>query len=635
MLMDKKFTDNLEPLYRNIFYESREPRLLIDPETGRIVDANIRAFSVFGVTLEDLINKNIINLLHIHDKELLLEFIRVFAGQKDFFIFNLKLNSVENKTFEVYPSKCNLGSKKFLCLTFYDITDAFPSSKTLLLTKESFSFLLNESSDIIFISDKDGNLLDVSKKALELSAFDTKEQLLKKNLFEDLFANRDIKDKIIHDIQAEGACRGHEIVFLDNNYNRIILVISAFLNYSKKGTGDLLITIASIKRDNCPFDGQSKLFMLKMDAIEQIAKGVAHEFNNILSGIIGFAELLKMQIGHDERTKSYIDKLLFSANRGAHIVRDLNTFSQRTRSVAVLLDINQAIMEFKKFIKEQLNHNIIIELDLAKESPTVMADPNQIRTVLLNLFSNSEDAMGGQGVVKISTELVDIDYKFRETHGFGVAGRYVLISYTDSGGGIDEKIIDRIFEPFYTTKEVGKGSGLGLSIVYGIIKQHNGFITVSSHNGFTSFRIFLPYLMSFKDLTDSKKGEGTSTLTYTILVVEDNEVINTLIKDILEGSGYKVIQAMNGEEAAQILKYNDKIDVIIINPKNSLKNGSKVSDFMKILKPDVKMIFLNGLNQDIVSLNFNSAIEGNIIRKTFSAASLLATIKESLNISNN
>lgn len=620
--------DNSEPFYRSIFNESREPKILIDPETGILLDANIKASSLFTLQLEDLVNKNIIEFLKIHADELILDILKIFAGSKDFFVYK----SDGNRIFQVYPSKCSFHNKKLLCLTFFDITDLYINAKNLEFFKDGFEFLLNETGDIVFLTDKEGNILNISKKALMLSAVDHRENLIGKNLFEVFFIEKDLKEKILKSIQAKGFCRDQEAIFTSANQNKINLILSVYSSHNEK---DDLIIYASKKEDSQCFEKKSNLFMLKMEAIEQIAKGVAHEFNNILSGVIGFAELLKMHIGHDLKAKSYIDKLLFSANRGAQIVKDINTFSQRSRSVAVLLDINKTIKEFKNFIKEQLNSNVIIELDLAPKSLTVMADPNQIKTVLLNLFSNSNDALGGQGVIKISTELFDIDEGFREIHGFGVPGRYVLISFTDSGGGIDEKIIDRIFEPFFTIKDVGKGTGLGLSIVYGIVKQHNGYITVSSKEAYTTFRIYLPYLMRHIDLVNSSNKGLTSFNKNKVLVFVHNEVINTLIKDILEGSGYEVIQAINEEEVSEILKNNDKIDVIIIDSKVPQTIGSDIIHVLKAIKPEIKIIFLNGHNHDILSLNFQNSTEGNISRKSFSAATLLEAVKESFNINTN
>lgn len=629
MSINKEPSDSAALLYKSIFQEDRQARLLIDSENGRIIEANTKASSVFGTNHKDLRHKNIVDLLHINGKALLLELIRVFAGKRDFFVSSLQFDSSENKVFEVYPARFDWQNKRLLCLTFYDISEAAGKLKSFAQYEQTLNFLLNESENIIFISDMEGKLLDASIKALEISAFSSKEQLLQKNLFEDFFVSKDDKNKIINGIRNKGFCRDQEIIIKDKNQKQINLLLTVYTSDPEISNGDFLVAIARTKK----VVNATEAYSSKMEAIEQIAKGVSHEFNNILSGIIGFTELLNMQIGHDNRAKSYIDKLLFSANRGAQLVKDLNIFSQITRSIPALLDINETIIHFKKFVTELLNHNITLELELSKESLSVNADPGQIRTILLTLFFNARDAMPDGGRIIVSTELVDIDSSFKEIQGFGVAGRYVLISFTDHGCGIVEKIRNRIFEPFFTTKEVGKGIGLGLSIVYGIVKQHNGYITVSSDKGITSFKIYLPYLMSFKELTDFKQIEDALPAEAdTILIVENNEVIGTLIKDILEGFGYKIVLAVNGEDGVQIITHYDNIVLIIINPKVCLKNGTKVYDFIKTVKPDMKMIFLNGDDQDASSLNLLNEKQRNVIKKPFSVASLLSSIKETLQV---
>ncbi|MCX8031017.1 MAG: PAS domain S-box protein [Thermodesulfovibrionales bacterium] len=617
--MDLENSNNSELFYINLFNSTREPRIIIDPEGGKIFDANIHASRLFGLSLENLVDKNIFSVVNLNEKVFLLDFIKVLAGVKDFFIYEDKTPSGEIRTYEVYPTKCTFGKKRLLCLTFYDITSSLQDLRNLSFQKSSLNFILEETNDIVFLIDIKGNIIDVSKRCVELLGYSRKDDMVGKNLFNDLVKS-DIKNFFP---ENDNLSNEKEITLFTNNGKKLNLLFKLYPFFSQEECYPFYILLSHVKEQKVNL--KHELFKHKMMAIEQIVKGIAHEFNNILSGVIGFAELLKMNLAHDERLRSYIEKLLTTANRGAQLIKDLNTFSQRNRSVAVLLDINSLIREFERYIKEHVNSNIILELELSNENLTVMADPNQMKTVLLNLFSNADYAMNGQGFIKISTELVDIDERFQEIHGFGVSGRYVLISFTDSGGGIDESIIDKIFEPFFTTKEVGKGTGLGLSIVYGIIKQHNGFITVFSDRGTTTFRIYLPYLVSYKELINSNTKTKYAKKT-KILVIEENEVINTLIKDILEGSGYKVFQAFNEDEALEVLKYVDDIDITIINSKFTIKDKLE-----KVINPSMKFIFLNGYGHDFLLSRIGDDKERRLLRKTFSAATLLKTVKDIIN----
>ncbi len=624
MSINKDMPEKNSLFYKAIFEEDKQARLLIDSNNGKIIDANTMASSLFGYSIDELKNKKILDILNLNEKELLLELMRVFAGKRDFFVFTIQLdplNPSKKSVFKVYPTKIDWDNKTLLCLTFNDISNINLTPKTFMQSESAFRFLLNESKDIIFITDMKGFLLDASMSALELSGFDSKEELLQKNLFSDLIENKDDIAKIINEIQNNGFCGAQKIVFRNKN-GQTNLLLSAHLINVKENPEDLLLIIAN-KEDSLSKELNALAYSMKMEAIEQLSRGVSHEFNNILSGIIGFSEVLKMQLRHDEHAQSYLEKIIFSANKGAKLVKDLYIFSQKSETYPELLDINEIILKFKNFVTEFLNHNIRFELNLAKESLPVLVDPSKIQAMLLNLFSNSKDAMPLGGVISISTELFDIDYRFKETYGFGDSGKYVLITFTDSGSGIDEKIRDKIFEPFFTTKEVGKGTGLGLSIVFGIVKQHKGYITVSSDKGFTSFKIYLPYMVNTKGLEDTKQIQKPISDANIIVIIEDNPVVNNLIRDILEAFNYRVILASNAEELVQIIENNKKINLIIINSQMYYKDGIKLSDFIKMIRPDIKIILLNG------DIQINER-RGDAAKKSFSAANLLSSVKESI-----
>jgi len=628
MSINKEYPNKIEPLFKSIFQKDREARLLIDPKDGRIIEANNKAFSIFGINPDEFIDKNIIDLIHLKQKELLLELIRVFSGKRDFFIFNLQIGSSEKRVFEVYPAKIDWDNKKLLCLTFYDISKTAQKQESFAQFEKGFRFLMDETSDIVFICDMEGNLLDANKKAIELSGTSSKEQLLQTNLFEDYFADKNERDKIIHNLHDSKVYKNQKIVFKDINQKSKTISLTTYAPDNENNSGAFFVIIARVMGDDTTPEEHITLHSYKMESVAQLAKGVAHEFNNILTGIIGFSEILEMQMRHDNRSKSYIDKILFSANRGVQLVKDLNIFSQRDRSIPVLIDINETIRQFKNGLKNILNHNIDIELSLSGDNLFVMADSGQMRMMFLNLFANAKDAMPDGGLITISTEIADIDSKFKETYGFGVPGRYVLISFRDRGSGIDKKYTDKIFDPFFTTKEVGKGTGLGLSIVYGIVKQHNGFITVDSGEWGTSFEIYLPYSVNFREFTDSEQLIMPSGGTETILIAEDNEVLRILFKDILEGFGYRVITSIDGAEAAEIIKNNNSISLVIINSEMSLTDGTKAYNLIKAVKPDVKVIFLNGNNLDLTSFSLPNEKDRRVLRKPFSATGILSSVRE-------
>lgn len=628
--IDEQHSGSLAPLYQHFFEKDREARLLIDPKDGAVIAANIKASSIFNHSPQELLLKNIVDIINLKQKELILELIRVFSGKRDYFVFNLQIGSSEIRVFEVYPAKIDWDGNQFICLTFYDISQTTQKLRFLSQYEKIFNFLLEESEDIIFICDLDGNLIDVSKNAIKLAAFASKAQLLQKNLFEDFFTSKNEMDKLVHDIKSKGLCKDIEIIFKDKNQQRRSLQMTAYASNAGDEYGAFfIVAIARLVEDAKRPLEQAPQHSYKMDAIQQLSGGVAHEFNNILTGIIGFSEILEMEIGRDNRLKSYIEKILASANRGVNLIKDLNIFSQKNRSNFLIMDINEAIKEFKNSITELSNHGIDFDLALSREKLLVMADAGQIQMMFLNLFRNAKDAMPNGGTVIIGTEIVNIDSKFKEMHGFGVTGRYILISFKDQGIGIPEELKERIFDPFFTTKEVGKGTGLGLPIVYGIVKQHNGFITVASGRSGTSFKIYLPHLPYLREVGDCKEFfEMPLGGIELILLAEENETLKILIKDILEGFGYQVIVAAKSEEAAEIIMHNAHISLAIVNPDMSIKNGTRLYNLIKAIKPDLKIIYLNGCHHDITSLTMSNEKERNIIRVPFSATALLTIVRE-------
>ncbi len=233
----------------------------------------------------------------------------------------------------------------------------------------------------------------------------------------------------------------------------------------------------------------------KMETVGQLAGGVAHDFNNILTAIIGYGHLLKEKMEEDDNLRIYPERILASAERAANLVKSLLAFSRQQIIKPTPVNINEIIGEVGELFLRVIGEDIELKAILAPEDLIIMADSVQIEQALLNLVTNARDAMPDGGLLSIETALVELGDEFIETHGYGKHGEYALISITDTGLGIDKEIKSRVFEPFFTTKEVGKGTGLGLSMVYGTIKQHEGYIDIDSEPGKGStFDIYLPLI---------------------------------------------------------------------------------------------------------------------------------------------
>lgn len=261
-----------------------------------------------------------------------------------------------------------------------------------------------------------------------------------------------------------------------------------------------------------------------------------------------------------------------------------------------------------------------------------MADSGQIEQVLMNLATNARDAMPKGGPLTIETKSIKIDEEFIKAHGYGEERMYAVVSVTDTGVGMDEKTREKIFEPFFTTKETGKGTGLGLAMVYGIIKQHNGYINCYSELGKgTSFKIYLPLFESMpvsKTVTEGAAVAVPTGGTETILVAEDEESVRRLMKEVLEEDGYKVIEAADGEEAVnKFMENKDKIDLLLLDIVMPKMNGKEVYERIKKIKPDIKLLMASGYPADFITQKGIIEEGFNFVAKPMSPTKLLMKVR--------
>jgi len=344
----------------------------------------------------------------------------------------------------------------------------------------------------------------------------------------------------------------------------------------------------------------------KLESIGILSGGIAHDFNNILTGIIGFGNLLQMKLDKDSPLNYYTEQILRSSERAAKLVSNLLAFSRKQIINPIPLNLNETIHKAAQFLKRLLEENIELKVNFNVDKLIVLADSIQIEQVLMNLATNARDAMPEGGTLTIQTDLFKMDKDFIKIYGYGKAGNYALITVTDNGTGIDSETIQKIFDPFFTTKEVGKGTGLGLSTAYGIIKQHNGFISVDSEKGKgTTFSIYLPLIEEKSEKTNyfdlTKKDIECLEGSETILIAEDEKFVRDAHSEFLTKHGYTVLEAADGQDALQIfLEQKDNIALVLTDVIMPRKNGWELSEEIKKIKPEVKVIFTSGYSNEII-----------------------------------
>jgi PAS domain S-box-containing protein len=371
----------------------------------------------------------------------------------------------------------------------------------------------------------------------------------------------------------------------------------------------------------------------KMESIGTLAGGIAHDFNNILSAVLGYGEFALEDLAEDHRARKSVQTIIEAGMRASHLTKDLLLFSRKQISRKEPADINQILSRIEKFIRRIIGEDIHCATILANEPLVIFADSHQVDQVLMNFATNARDAMPAGGHFSISTERLELDQDFIDTHGFGSPGPYARITVTDTGKGMDKQTAAKIFEPFFTTKEMGKGTGLGLAVVYGIIKDHQGYINVYSEPGKgTTLTVYLSLIENERrDHQESSGLEKPRGGRETILLAEDDATVRELFSRVLTQYGYTVVEAMNGEEAIRLFaQRRGAIDLVLFDLVMPKMNGKQAFESIQRLQPDIKAIFISGYAPENIQLKELLDLHIDILPKPVSPRKLLRTVRDLL-----
>ena len=372
----------------------------------------------------------------------------------------------------------------------------------------------------------------------------------------------------------------------------------------------------------------------KMEAVGRLAGGLAHDFNNILGIITACTELLRTQTASGGDPSEYTANIQKAVERGASLTRQLLAFTRKSPIQPQLIDLNARLKDVTKLIRPLMGDDVEIIINPRCSAAVIEIDPGQFDQVVLNLAVNSRDAMPKGGKFILETALVDLDANFVEQHGPMNAGSYVLLAASDTGTGMDPATVSRIFEPFFTTKEVGKGTGLGLATVYAIVQQGGGYVWVYSEPGSgTTFKIYLPSAenkIGEKPQPETeitvRRREGT-----TILLVEDDEIMLGLTRQLLEANGYSVLDAMDGAAALELMRaHSSRIDVLLTDVVMRGMNGPDLATKILATNPEVKPVFMSGYTGELIAQQSNIKRDVPLLEKPFTRTALWKILDEVL-----
>lgn len=622
-----------EKRYRLLFDHAADAILVMEAEgdqAGQIISANRVAAEIHGYTVGELVGMNIADLdtpesaAKIPDRLSKLyagETIReeVTHARKDGTVFPLEINA---RFFE-------LGDQKYILAIDRDVTERKSAENALRSSEERMRRLIELAPIGIRVA-RDGANIYANPAFVKMFGYNDLREIVGRPVVS-LYAAEDrerIPGRARHGSEADRAPSYHEVRGLRKNGDRFDAAIwETTIDYEGK-TAELAFVVDA---------GQEKslrdqlLRAQKMESLGTLAGGVAHDFNNILTVVLGYSDMLLMCHSRDEKCLQRVQAIRTAARRGSDLVQQILTFTRKTEPKLQPVDLNRELKQAEQLLHRTIPRMISIELKLEENLSAVNADPAQIEQIVLNLAVNAKHAMPKGGSLIFQTKNVTLDEEYFRTRLEAEPGEYVLLRVSDTGHGMGKAVLDRIFEPFFTTKQPGEGTGLGLSMVFGIVKNHGGHISCFSEpDRGTVFEIYLPAieqrLESPPEIMLGLPGGGTETL----LLVDDEDAVREMGKELLHQMGYSVLTARSGRAALDIYRESgDSVSLVILDLVMPDMSGSECLAELLKLDPKVKVIIASGYAAD-GSLEELKRTAKDLIAKPYDVKQLLQAVRNAL-----
>ncbi len=497
--------------------------------------------------------------------------------------------------------------------------------------RNRLAIAVEQSAEAIAVTDREGTIQYVNPSFERITGY-SREEAIGKN---PRFLNSGKHDESFYRELWSALGRGEVWAghFINRRKDGSLYEEDATISPVRDSSGTVVGFVA-VKRDVTRMVSLEKQVRMaqKMESVGTLAGGIAHDFNNALTGIIGFGEMVKLRVANDPKALSDLDEIFRGAERASALTRQLLSFARRQVIDLVNLDLNEVVTGLVKLLRKVTREDIEIRTFLAGGLPTVRADQGQVEQVLMNLSLNARDAMPGGGRLAIHTEEAWLDEEFVKQYPYMKTGRYAVLSVDDTGTGMDEKTRERIFEPFFTTKGPDKGTGLGLAVIYGIVKQHDGFIHVNSEPGKgTTFRIYFPAVDTPADPRVSPARGTLQGGNETILLAEDDDSVRHLTERTLSSCGYRVLSACDGEEAIGMLRrHRDEIAMVVLDVVMPKMGGKQAYDEMVETFPGLKVLFLSGYSADAIHDSFVLRPKLPYLQKPFGPDAMARKVREVL-----
>jgi len=625
-----------EEKYSKIFYNEIDPIVIFDGETQELIDANAAFLELYGYTREEA--------LHLKAKDISAEPEQTIAtikktAREGNMRIRRRLHRKKNGTtivVNITAVPIMLQDRKVIFSRIQDITEHVESEQKLRELEKRFRIAFHTSPDAISITKMDGTYIEINEGFSRLTGFTRRDVVGRSSLDINVWNNPEDRKTLL-----DGLMKSRHVVNLEADFRMKDGAIKTGLMSANLIHLDGELHIFSITRDitarkkaeeeKTKLEAQLRQ-VYKMEAIGTMAGGIAHDFNNILTIILGNADLARYVMKEEGPARQYIDKILEASGRAREMVRQILAFSRQAEQNFVPVKPHIVFIETLKLLRSTIPSSIDIKQDIDTQCPSINADPTQLNQVLINLCANAVHAMDEKGTLKVSLQEIKLGQRGTRHKANMKPGPYALLTVADTGKGISSEVIERIFDPFFTTKEVGEGTGMGLSVVHGIVENHGGMIAVKSTPGKgTTFSIYFPIVqetpVTLKD---------TGTLPYKgdehILFVDDEEALVELAATMLQMYGYKVTCKTSSKEALAAFKAAPaSFDLVITDQTMPDISGSDLSKELLNLRPDIPIILCTGYSSKISAEMAKKLGIADYFLKPFDTAKLLSSVRKVLN----
>ncbi len=484
----------------------------------------------------------------------------------------------------------------------------------------------------IYRSNLEGRFLDVNPALVAMLGYSTAEEVLELDPKREVFVDAEEQTRLMRQLRGGTALDHFEVRWKRRDGNSITVRLSGRIVSSPEDADEALEVIAEDVTERRVLEDQFRQAQ-KMEAVGRLAGGVAHDFNNLLMVISGYTEVLLERTGPENPLYPRIAAIQQATDRATTLTRQLLAFSRKQILELKIVDMNAIVQDMERLLRPLIGENIELVTGVAADLGRTRADAGQIEQVIMNLVVNAKDAMPDGGKIIIQTANVNLGDDFRIQYSDTQPGPYVMLSISDTGHGMDKETQSRVFEPFFTTKEKGKGTGLGLSTVYGIIKQSGGYVFVQSEAGRgTTFRIYLPLVAdAVETVGASPTAPSAGGGSETVLLVEDEESVRQLVRETLEGKGYKVLESENGSTALKIAaEHPGAIDLLITDVVMPGMSGNELAKQLCAAYPRTRVLYLSGYTEEDVVHSSSSHAGTAFLQKPFTLQVLSRKVREVL-----